>query len=149
MNIQNNNQIDIEGEATVLHTEEGAEGLAGVFAGIDGPEAAPEGAAAAEQQTNMTQAEEIQLAMFTAGQILAMKYPSLAAVFSLDKCKEVANQIAPLLEYYGIKFSLTGIFGLWANAALAVVGLGTEIRAAVVADMAAAVQKATEEAGKA
>lgn len=130
----------IEGEATEVADSTLAEALGQ----INGPEQATE-QQQAEQEAPMNQQEEMAVVMFTAGQILAMKYPSLAAVFALDKCRTVAAQINPLFEYYGWKFTLTGVVGLWLNSLGALVMLGMEVRAAVMQDMAEALRKAAEQ----
>jgi hypothetical protein len=134
----------IEGEAREV--PKGAEDpLAEALGQIDGPEQAEQTEGAqAEQPQGLDQQEEMAVIIFTAGQVLAMKYPSLAAVFTIEKCRTVAAQVNPLFVYYGWKLSLGGLVGLWLNSMTAIVMLGMEIKEAVARDVAEALKQAAE-----
>lgn len=135
----------IEGEATEIPEGEQQE-LAQAFEKMDGAKEPPPGSGQAPGEApQITIKEELAGILFTAGQILGMKYPSLVKVFSMEKCDEVAGNISPLFEYYGWKI-LGGVVGLWLNALTALVMLAMEVRFAIQADIADAIRQAHEAA---
>lgn len=135
----------IEGSAREVPPGEENPTLAQTLEQIDGPQQAeqPTGPAP-EQPPLIDQKEEMAVIIFTAGQVLAMKYPSLAAVFTIEKCRQVAEQVNPLFEYYGWKLSLGGVVGLWLNCLTTIIMLGMEIKEAIARDVAEALRQAAE-----
>ena len=135
----------IEGQASEVPPGDERPDLVELFDKLDGPEPAAEGATG-EEAPQLDQQKELALIIFTAGQLLSMKYPSLSAVFTMDKCDTVSGSISPLLEYYNINVSLSGVLGLWLNLITTLVMFGMELKEAVRKDVEAALAAAAEEA---
>lgn len=89
-----------------------------------------------QQQAPMppTQAEELAGILFIAGQVAGQVFPSVAPIYSENRCKATGEAVAPALERLNIRVPM-GATSIYGGALLAVLLLGMETRNAVMRDL--------------
>jgi len=92
-----------------------------------------------------SQAQQLAAILLTVGSMGAMRFPSLNAVFTEEKCQQKADAIAPALERLGISLN-HGETMLWLGAGGACLMLALETRTAIIHDIKAEQAAAGHEA---
>jgi len=111
----------------------------------EGSAPADQAQAAAVEQMAINQVDELTGILFTAGNILSVKFPSLGKVYVEERCRKVAESLNPVFEKLG--WNITGgDFAIYAGALIAVGMLAKDTKDAIQEDLKAAHIEAENEA---
>lgn len=119
------NQISAEQAADLLALQNQA---------LQGEQANEQAQAAQQAQASINQVDELTGIIFAAGNILAVKFPSLGKVYTEERSRTVAKSLNPIFEKLGWNIS-GGDFAIYLGAIVAVGMLVKDTKDAVLVDL--------------
>lgn len=100
----------------------------------EGEAQATQAAEQAQAQAAINQVDELTGIIFTAGNILSVKFPSLGKVYTEERSRSVAQNLNPVFERLGWNIS-GGDFAMWVGAVVAVGMLAKDTKEAIKVDI--------------